>query len=226
MPLPFYRFKPLILLDLFQFNKSKHKEDGIMKLMRRHKSYPHHLKSYPDDERASIVALAYHEAGHAVFCWRNGRSLGRFGMILNPHDRIGLCTLRWIVGTEKRAHLYENLRPEEEFVYTDLEFLISGPAAQDKFWKSMSKPTCGFGSSWADYDAAKYIIEKKWCKDNPDSFLKKEYRRVSRLLDHPRTWKAVEGVVHALLKFQYLNDEQLNSIIEKIKPPKRESSLI
>ena len=194
-----------------------------MKLMRKHKFLPHYLNMIPDNDRVSIISLAHHEAGHAIFCWRNDFSLGRFGVSMNPHDRIGLCTQQWIMEKTKHAHLYETLRPEEEFVYTDLEFLISGPAAQDRYLKSISKPPCGFGSSRTDYDAAKYIVEKKWRTFNSDKRLREEYRRVSRLLDHPRTWKAVEEVANALLKFQYLNNEQVVAIIEKIEPPKRKS---
>jgi hypothetical protein len=112
-----------------------------MKLMRRHKSYPHHLDMLSGDKRVSLVSLAYHEAGHAVFCWRNDRSLGRFGVSINPHDRVGLCTQGWIMKKQKYAHLYGHFRDDREFDYTDLEFLISGPAAEDRFLRSIARPS-------------------------------------------------------------------------------------
>jgi hypothetical protein len=187
----------------------------------KNKPFPNYLNSLSEDERLSIVSLAHHEAGHAVFCWRNGFSLGRFGVSMNPHDRVGLCTQGRFVGWQEHAPVCEYFRDNCQFNHIHLEFLISGPAAEDRFLRSISRPIRAFRNSWADYDAARHIVEKEWFDADPDKRLREEYCRVTRLLGYPSTWRAVEAVAKGLLKYHYMNCERTFSIIDRVNPPKR-----
>lgn len=190
------------------------------------------------------LAVAHHEAGHAVFAWRYGVQLRDPGVLLHPDlDRLldaegeegqQLGTAHFdsqvwpgernrILSQGSSSQLHESeLRSLEWRADIDAACCLSGPLAERRFLRLRGYPPQRnlLPGGEADYVGAERSLQEASGDASVSFALYLVYQSNRRALSHPRTWSAVQALAVELDKQGQIGPDEAEEIITAAKPPR------
>ncbi len=172
----------------------------------------------------SLLASAYHEAGHAVIAWRHHIWVRERGITLND-DLSGNCHVHrkafpGLLNMFKNSNNPRLIKGYRLDIQADVEICLAGPLAEKRFRKIRnSNGKLLFPGAEDDLNQAMAFLEDIGI--NPDGlYLFFACQKVNRLLRYSKTWVAVTQVAEALMSRKFLESEEVYQMLADINPPR------
>ncbi len=154
-----------------------------------------------------LLAVAYHEAGHAVVSWQLGVPLRRTGVTIIPHGSTAGATHHWqVVGRDVEWDLSDRNRLRTEKL---VQICLAGNVAQRRF---DPRSVRGVHADSDHQQAVDALI--RWSTPRElEVWVKLLYLRTEQLLANANAWRAVERLAEALVQQGRIRGKEATEII-------------
>jgi hypothetical protein len=153
--------------------------------------------------------VAYHEAGHAVACWRLGIGLRREGVTIARDETAGSagsCVHRQVVGRDIEGDASDRNRSKAEKL---AQICLAGDIAARRH-----NPRGVWRGADSDHrDAIDTLTFLTATRKELEAWLKLLHIRTEQMLSNPDVWRAVERLATELIQRQTISGKEATEII-------------
>lgn len=147
---------------------------------------------------SSLIATAYHEAGHAVIALALGRAVQRIS-ILPGHVWLGRCEFQ-----------KGRVRPSEDWLEREILISLAGAAAEARHTGAYA-----WDGAVADLRTVRRLAVQRASERQAERLERRLLAKVENLLDQAGHWRAVELIAVELLRCETISGRAVRHLFDQ-----------
>ena len=147
---------------------------------------------------SSLIATAYHEAGHAVIALALGRAVQRVS-ILPGHAWLGRCEFQ-----------KGRVRPSEDWLEREILISLAGAAAEARHTGAYA-----WDGATADLRTVRRLAVQRASERQAERLERRLLAKVEHLLDQAGHWRAVELIAVELLRCETISGRAVRHLFDQ-----------